>query len=38
MKMFLLGLLLGLFIGGAITFVIYACILVGKEADESLKR
>ena len=38
MKMFLLGFLLGSFVGGAITFAIYACVLVGKEADEGKKR
>lgn len=38
MKMFLLGFLLGLFIGEIVTFVVYACIIVGKEADESLEK
>ena len=36
MKVFLAGLLTGLFIGGIVTFIIYACIIIGKETDERL--
>lgn len=36
--MFWLGMLLGAFIGGALTLVMYACIIVGKESDKMLER
>lgn len=31
--MFWLGLIIGLLVGGSLSLVLYACILVGKESD-----
>lgn len=35
MNMFLLGLLIGLPIGGTVTLMLYACIIIGKESEEN---
>ena len=36
--MFLAGIFLGAMIGAIITFITYACIIVGKESDENLTK
>ena len=35
MNMFLLGVLIGLPIGGTVTLMLYACIIIGKESEEN---
>lgn len=32
--MFILGMIIGAMFGGMITLILYACIIVGKNADE----
>ncbi len=36
--MFLIGLIIGLFIGSFITLILYSCMVISKEADECIDK
>ena len=38
MKIFLIAFFIGLFLGSIVAFVVFSCIAMGKEYDESIER